>query len=121
MRKGEYRERAQRILAGKFNIDDLNRLFLFLRQNSHGNETVRDIGNMIGHADARHQGLSLQRVIDLYEVAKFQAPKIAKHPNWKLDLSDAPPSLISAMEATFRLLGDDIGWPAPNRPSMRVK
>lgn len=108
MKKGEYRQRAQRLLTDESKIDDLNCLFLFLRQNSHGNKTVRDIGDMIAHSDVRNKGLSLERISDLYEIAKFQALKIAEHPNWKFDLSDAPANLISAMEATFRLLSDEI-------------
>lgn len=108
LRKGEFRLRAQRFLTGEFNVDDLNRLFLFLRQNSYGNQTVRDIGHMIGHADSRESGISLRRVNDFYDITQFQAQKVDQYPDWTLDICDAPPSLIRAMEATFRLLDDDI-------------
>ncbi|WP_373489853.1 hypothetical protein [Parasphingorhabdus sp.] len=107
MRKGEYRIRAQRFLTGEFNVEDLRSLFLFLRQNSYGNQTVRDIGDMVGHSDERNQGISLERISDYSDVMRYIGPKIARHPNNSLDLGDAPAELIPAMDATYNLIDDD--------------
>ena len=81
---------------------------MYLRENSHGNETVHDVGNMIGHGDSRTKGISIKRVIDLYEVSQFAAPAIEAHPNGKHDILDAPERILEAMAATYRLLDDDV-------------
>lgn len=107
MRKGEFRVRAQRFLLGELNVGDINGLFLFLRGQSFGHEVVRDVGHMVGHADARDKGLSFKRVSDFYEVSKFQAVKVAKYPNNSIALDAAPSNLIIVMEATLGLLNND--------------
>lgn len=108
VRKGEYRTRAQRLINGEFQPHDLSTLLLFLREHSNGMETVRDVGHMLGHSDARTKGVSLERVNDHYEIASFHMPRFAKGADRDLNLHDAPPRMLEAFDATFRLLGDDV-------------
>ncbi len=83
-------------------------LLLFLRENSYGMQTVRDVGHMLGHSDARTKGISLSRVSEHYEMACFHMPRFAEGANRDLNLDDAPPRFFEAMDVTFRLLDDDI-------------
>ncbi|MEA3540239.1 MAG: hypothetical protein U9R73_14015 [Pseudomonadota bacterium] len=106
-RKHEYRIRAQRFLSGDFHVEDLSRLFLFLRANSFGAETVRDIGDMIGHADSRGKGLSLRRVNDTYAMTRFIIPRVVKRPDPSASVGEIPAGLLEAMEATLRLLDEE--------------
>lgn len=109
MRKGEYRIRAQRFLTGEFRVEDLHYLFLFLRQQSYGKETVADIGNMVGHADARKQGVSMRRVTDHYHIAQYQSVRFEGNPVLRaLNIYDAPPNLFDMMDATLRLLASEL-------------
>ena len=108
LRKGEYRIRAQRFLTGEFHVDDLNRLLLYLRENSFGNQTVYDVGNMLGHGDSRTKGISVKRVSDLYEIARFQFERLGRDVAAPLALDDAPASLPAVMDATLRLLSDEV-------------
>ncbi|MEO6717103.1 MAG: hypothetical protein ABIM50_07625 [Novosphingobium sp.] len=107
MRKGEYRTRAQRLLSGKNLAQDLNSLLLFLRENSYGKETVRDVGNMLGHSDARTKGLSVERVIDHYNIASLHMPRFAGGAKTQFNLHDMPTCLPEALDATFKLIDDD--------------
>jgi hypothetical protein len=104
-KKEEYRKRAQRLIAGDFHIEDLNRLLLFLRENSFGNKNVREIGDMIAHGDTREKGISFQHVSDKMELIEFKLPHIEAYPSIpEISLEDAPRNFLPAMEACLRLM-----------------
>jgi len=105
--KAEYRVRAQRFLGGPFQPADLTALFLFLRNESCVRESVRDLGDMIGHSDIRDKGLSVKRVCAAYQVARHVIFRIRETSNL-YDLKNAQPDLLEAMGATLYLLSDDI-------------
>ena len=105
-KKDELRFRVQRFLAGPFNVTDLSTTFLFLRGQSFGRNTVRDIGDMLGHADLRDRGLSVDRVRNLQVIALYKMRAFIGEKSSELDLSDAPPTLLAVMDATLALLDD---------------
>ena len=107
-KKDELRFRVQRFLAGPFNVTDLSTTFLFLRGQSFGRNTVRDIGDMLGHADLRDRGLSVDRVRNLQVIALYKMRAFIGEKSSELDLSDAPPTLLAVMDATLALLDDSI-------------
>ena len=102
----ELRFRVQRFLTGPFDACDLTKLFLFLRGKSVGRQSVRDLGNMIGHADIRDQGISVYRVRDAQTIALYKMRRLMAN-STTLDLEDAPPTLLAVMDAAFNLLDDE--------------
>lgn len=104
--KDELRFRVQRFLTGPFDVNDLTKLFLFLRGYSYGRQSVRDLGDMIGHADVRNKGLSVDRVRNVQTIALFKVPLFRPNGRKSIVLSDAPSTLLAAMDATFQCLDD---------------
>lgn len=105
--KEEYRRRAQRLVNGPFNMEDLNKLFLFLRERSLGRHSVYDVGNMVGHSDQRIRGISVERVTAMHKVAHFHVKRIGNN-NLNLNLGDCDPEFIEVMDATFLLIDDEL-------------
>jgi hypothetical protein len=104
--KDELRFRVRRFLTGPFDANDLTKLFLFLRGYSYGRQSVRDLGDMIGHADVRTKGLSVDRVREVQTIALYTIPRFLPNGPKVLVLSDAPSALLAAMDATFNCLDD---------------
>lgn len=57
--------RVDRLLSGQRRTSDLDALFLWLRRHSYGNSAVADVGNFVGHADERDQGVAWKAVGDI--------------------------------------------------------
>ena len=96
----EYRIRAQRFLNGDFRCDDLNALFLLFRNKPYGCETIRDIGNMRGHADLRDRGISLERIRDQFQMLRLTMWRFSQNDN-AIDLSFCPGFLFDSMNAVI--------------------
>lgn len=101
-----YRIRAHRFLNGDFRSEDLNALFLFMRNRPYGCETVRDIGHMRGHAEGRDRGISLDRIKDQFQMLRIAMWRFAQ-PGNELDLNYAPSFLFDSVKATLGSLKDD--------------
>lgn len=105
-KKDELRFRVQRFLTGPFSVNDLNAVFLFLREYSFGRQSVRDLGDMIAHADIRNKGVSVNRVRDMQTVALYKLRPLVDNSAVELNLNSAPPKLLAVMDATFNLLDE---------------
>jgi hypothetical protein len=104
----ELRIRAQRLLLGVFQIDDLNRLFLFLRQNSYGERAVREVGDLVAHADEREKGVISESVTDFYRICKYFYPRLSGDRPNAIDIADMDPELPFVLESAFRQIDSDI-------------
>lgn len=111
----EYRIRARRFLSGDFRCGDLDALFLLMRNKPFGCETVRDIGNMRGHANSRNQGIALDRIRDQFQMLRIAMWRFAQKDK-AIDLHFAPSFMFDAMKATLASKTED--W---IRSSLRMK
>jgi hypothetical protein len=66
MLDADLQKRVQRLLRGERRSDDLDRLFLGLRDRSHGRESVREIGDFVAHRDQREKGPVTQKARDVF-------------------------------------------------------
>jgi hypothetical protein len=99
MIKKELQVRARRLIEGRGNVEDLDRLFLEQRQSFHGKESFRELGDFLAHRDERNKGPVTQRVRDIF--TSFRV--------WSLGLRGVQPTeddLRSAGLANLRLLTD---------------
>lgn len=71
MRKEDVALRLKRVLQGSRNVEDLNRLFNWLRFRSHGDPIIAEIGHFAAHQDKRDQGIAWQRAKLIYQNARF--------------------------------------------------
>ncbi|HEX2764815.1 MAG TPA: hypothetical protein VHM92_13355 [Allosphingosinicella sp.] len=58
--------RCQRLLRGERRCEDLDRLFLALRERSPARASIREIGDFVAHRDEREKGPVTQRVRDVF-------------------------------------------------------
>lgn len=58
--------RVDRLLRGARRTDDLDRLFLGLRDRSAARPSVREIGDVVAHRDQREKGLVTQKARDIF-------------------------------------------------------
>jgi len=56
----------QRLVRGERRSDDLDRLFLALRERSHGRASIKEIGDFVAHRDQREKGPVTQKVRDIF-------------------------------------------------------
>jgi len=61
----DLRYRVQRLLRGERRPDDLDRIFLGLRERSYEYASVREIGDFVAHRDQREKGPVTQKVRDV--------------------------------------------------------
>ncbi|WP_186128584.1 hypothetical protein [Burkholderia gladioli] len=100
MLKAEQQARARRWIEGRGSFEDLDRLYLDLRQVSHGHESFRELGDFLAHRDDRTKGPVTQRVRDVF--TSFRV--------WSSGMRDQTPELDdfrAAGQANLRLLNDD--------------
>ena len=62
----EMLRRVERLLRGDNRTDDLDRLYLSLRDRAHGRASVREIGDFVAHRDERDKGPVTSRVRDMF-------------------------------------------------------
>ena len=103
MKKEEIRLRVRRLLNGARNVEDLNRLFNWLRFRSHGNPTIKEIGHFAAHQDKREQGISWQRARDIFYNARLVLTVVRAHPDKRPDIT--LPDYYEALRGSLSLLG----------------
>jgi hypothetical protein len=62
----EMHRRVERLLRGDRRVDDLDRIFLGLRDRAHGRASVREIGDFVAHRGERDKGPVTSRVRDIF-------------------------------------------------------
>jgi hypothetical protein len=62
----DLRHRVKRIVGGDYRTDDLDRLFLGVRDRAQGRDSVREVGDFIAHRGQRERGLSTQQSKDVF-------------------------------------------------------
>jgi hypothetical protein len=82
----DLQRRVQRLLRGDRRSDDLDRIFLSLRERSYGRASIREIGDFVAHRDKREKGLVTEKVRDIF--TSFEA--------WIRSLLGEAPTLDSA-------------------------
>lgn len=82
-RQGELRVRIARLISGEMQVDDLNRVMLWLRDRSFGRHTVRDVGDFAAHSEERNRGLVTDEI--RYLAASFDLLLEAKYGNIAID------------------------------------
>jgi len=58
--------RVKRLVRGERRTDDIDRLFLALRERSHGRASIKEIGDFVAHRDQREKGPVTQKVRDIF-------------------------------------------------------
>lgn len=95
----DLRARAARLRSGERRVEDLDRLFLGLRERHHGRASFREIGHFVAHRTERNQGLVTQIARDVFTSISV----------WSLGLRNQKPfraDLARAARANFRLASD---------------
>jgi hypothetical protein len=82
----EMRRRTMRLLDGDFRPDDVSRLFLWLRERSHGLASIREIGDFVAHSDTRKKGVVTEETRDFLKYLSLRLPNCSR----RVDLSDLP-------------------------------
>jgi hypothetical protein len=96
--RNEARIRAVRLIKDYGPIaEDLDRLFLWLRQQPMVRLSIRDVGDFVAHSDERNRGLALSHARALYDTNSY-------HYNMQNDLPVSRDELIDQMRAA-QLLG----------------
>lgn len=65
MKPTELRQRVERFLRGDRRVEDLDRIFLGLRDRCYGLATIREIGDFVAHRDQREKGPVTDKVRDI--------------------------------------------------------
>lgn len=95
----DLRQRALRLLSGRRQVEDLDRLFLGLRDRHHGRTGFREIGDFVAHREERQKGLVTQISRDVFTSVSI----------WSLGLRGRKPTradIAEAAWANFRLASD---------------
>ncbi len=66
MKSTELRQRVERYVRGEPRLDDLDRIFLGLRERSLGFSSVREIGDFVAHRDQRDRGPVTETVRNIH-------------------------------------------------------
>lgn len=95
----DLRIRARRLASGRHRVEDLDRLFLGLRDRDGGRMSVREIGDFVAHRGERHKGPVTQTARDVFtSVDVWSLPMRGRKPS-KSDIS-------RAARANLRLASD---------------
>ncbi len=62
----ELQRRVERLARGEKRTDDLDRLYLAMRDRAHGRASVREIGDFVAHRGERDKGPVTSRVRDIF-------------------------------------------------------
>ncbi len=66
MRPAELRQRVERYLRGDCRVEDLDQIFLALRDRSHGHPEIREVGDLVAHRDRRERGPVTETVRNIH-------------------------------------------------------
>jgi hypothetical protein len=95
----DLRGRARRLLSGNRRVDDLDRLFLGLRDRDRGRASFREVGDFVAHRGERQKGVVTQICQDVF--TSFDV--------WSMKFRGKDASLgdiVRAAQANFRLASD---------------
>jgi len=95
----DLRVRARRLASGRHRVEDLDRLFLGLRDRSGDRMSVREIGDFVAHRGERHKGPVTQTARDVFSSVDV----------WSLTMRGRKPSksdISRAAHANLRLASD---------------
>jgi hypothetical protein len=96
----DLRSRARRLKNGDFRIVDLDRIFLDLRERSHGYSAFREIGDFVAHRPFREKGPFTQVAKDVFTSVDVWSLRLR---GIKVELSD----IERAAFANLRLASDE--------------
>lgn len=96
----DLRLRLRRLCAGERRVDDLDRLYLGLRERSRELEFVREVGDFIAHRDTREKGLLTSVFHDVFTSFDVWSRPVRGVPVGREDV-------ISAAYANLRLASDE--------------
>jgi hypothetical protein len=100
------RIRVERLLRGDKRAEDLNALFLALRDYSGGRECVMEVGNFIAHRGERRIGITTKEARDFFITTRFVMEMLGKKrpPN----LVDLPKNIFDLLDSAFRRTSNDM-------------
>ena len=96
--------RVDRLVSGKYRSDDLNYIFLALRQTSYGRPILVELGDFIAHNSQREKGICTERFIDFYKIL----PTYVKMGGKRLNVNDLPEDIASFLGASYRMIGPEL-------------
>jgi hypothetical protein len=96
----ELRIRARRLLAGKLQLEDLDRLFLDQRQRCFGRKHFQEIGDFVAHRSERNQGPVTAVIQDIMTSFRVWSMPMRGETHKLADIKEAG-------EANLRLLTDE--------------
>lgn len=94
MRNIEMRMRVERLLAGDFQIEHVNRLLLYIRERSLERPAVRELGHFIAHGDERNIGEVVERSKGFFAAARFHLELLGQS---TLAIDDLPATTRDAL------------------------
>src|SRR6185437_10448458 len=89
----EIRARTKRLLEGRANSHDLDRLFLWLREKPYGYWIVKEIGDFAAHWEERGKGITFQHATRMFRAISL-TPKL-------ISRSITPTDLVQPLRASF--------------------
>lgn len=91
----------KRFLGGKTQNDDLMKIFLFLRENSGGRQSIQEVGDFVAHRAERRKGIVSQNVKDWSIISShFARRAFDGHHNY--NWHDLPSDIPDFVGANFR-------------------
>lgn len=108
MKKNEIRLRLNRLAGGSRNVEDLNRIFNWLRFRSHGDPTIADIGHFAAHQDQRNQGIIWKRAADIFHNARLFLSLVHAERTGRSWFDMPIPQVERSLLASLTLIGPDL-------------
>lgn len=86
------RVKVERLLAGTFDLHDLNQLLFNLRRRCFGKQIIREIGDFIAHSEERDKGVVTKYAQNYFTYVRFRLPTMFNgqkiEPPYQKDLPD---------------------------------
>jgi len=102
------RRRVERLLHGDFIPEDFTTLFLSLRFQSNGMQTVSELGNFVAHPDERERGISTDMAKTFFRLLRFQT--FIYDTGGNINLSDMPVDVLMYMQETIKTIDNKLLW-----------
>lgn len=104
MKNEEIRLRVRRLLNDSRNVEDLNRLFNWLRFRSRGDKTIKEVGDFAAHQDKRDQGITWKRAGDIFHNARMFMTLVESDKSGK-PIVVSRKQMLRSLNASLELLG----------------
>ena len=106
MRRNDLEARVRRLCSGDRRIEDLNRIFAWIRFRSGGRPTLSEVGHFAAHPDIRDKGATFARAVDLFQSSRLWIRNLNFSSLGRQDIySDK--THRAGMEARLRLYGPE--------------